>query len=111
MGSGLNQFKLKILQVLGPTLGILACAYFSYHAVHGDRGLTSLISLKEDVAEARAQADDLARRRGEWEHKVSLISAKSLDLDMLEERARIMLNVGFEQDHVILWKALGRGAS
>lgn len=102
MVGGLNTFKRKLSQVMGPTLGILACAYFSYHTVHGDRGLTSLVALKDTVAKAEETASDLKQRRTHWEHRISLISAAGLDLDMLEERARIMLNVGFERDHVII---------
>ncbi len=102
MADGFQQIKKQAFRVLGPTLGILACVYFSYHAFQGDRGLGALIDLKEKVAAAQATARELERRRDHWKHRVGLISAASLDLDMLEERARVMLNVGFSRDHVIL---------
>ena len=41
-------------------------------------------------------------RRKALQHRVKLLSPGSLDPDMLEERARFMLNYGFPDDAVIL---------
>jgi cell division protein FtsB len=101
MATRFANLKKKLTKALGPSLGILACAYFAYHTVHGDRGVTSLMIMQEKVAEARIVADDLHAQREDWEHRVELLSSQALDLDMLEERARIMLNVGFDRDYVI----------
>tara|TARA_Y100000813_G_scaffold195684_1_gene177876 strand:- start:15 stop:347 length:333 start_codon:yes stop_codon:yes gene_type:complete len=101
MATRFASLKKKLVKALGPSVGILACAYFAYHTVHGDRGVTSLLMLQEKVAEAQAMADDLKAEREEWEHRVALLGSQSLDLDMLEERARVMLNVGFDRDYVI----------
>ena len=101
MATRLASLKKNLATALGPSLGILACAYFAYHTVHGDRGVTSLMLLQDKVAEAQILADDLKSQRGDWEHRVELLGSQALDLDMLEERARIMLNVGFERDYVI----------
>ncbi|PIW31270.1 MAG: septum formation initiator [Rhodospirillales bacterium CG15_BIG_FIL_POST_REV_8_21_14_020_66_15] len=105
MATRFASLKKKLAGALGPSLGVLACAYFAYHAVHGERGVTSLVLLQDKVAEAEILADDLKAQREEWEHRVELLSPQALDLDMLEERARLMLNVGFERDYVIF---LGR---
>ena len=40
--------------------------------------------------------------RARWEHRVAMLSSRSLDLDLLEERARVMLNMGHARDVVIL---------
>lgn len=101
MATRIDSLKKNLATALGPTLGILACAYFAYHTVHGDRGVTSMMVMQEKVAEAQILADDLKSQREDWEHRVELLGSHSLDLDMLEERARVMLNVGFERDYVI----------
>ena len=101
MATRIDSLKKNRATALGPTLGILACAYFAYHTVHGDRGVTSMMVMQEKVAEAQILADDLKSQREDWEHRVELLGSHSLDLDMLEERARVMLNVGFERDYVI----------
>ena len=102
MASGLDNMKKNLRRTIGPTLAILACVYFAYHAVHGERGLAALVALQDRVAEAQQTADKVAAERAKWEHKVALLSSKHLDLDMLEERARVMLNVGYPRDEVIL---------
>jgi len=107
MATRFASVKKKLAAALGPSLGILACAYFAYHTVHGDRGVTSLMLMQEKVAEAQILADDLKARRDEWEHRVELLGSQSLDLDMLEERARVMLNVGFDRDYVIFFTKTG----
>lgn len=107
MATRIASLKNKLTKALGPSLGILACAYFAYHTVHGDRGITSMMVLQDKVAEAQILADELHERRDDWEHRVELLSSQALDLDMLEERARIMLNVGFERDYVILLNKRG----
>jgi cell division protein FtsB len=107
MASRFASLKKKLATALGPSLGILACAYFAFHTVHGDRGVTSLMVLQEQVAEAQILADDLKSQRDEWEHRVELLGSQTLDLDMLEERARVMLNVGFDRDTVIFFTKTG----
>lgn len=101
MAASLTSFKKNLRLAVGPTLGILACVYFAYHAVHGNRGLVALFSLQEQVADAERVAAEISEERGEWEHRVSLMGSSQLDLDMLEERARLMLNVGYARDTVI----------
>ena len=107
MATRFASLKKKLIKALGPTAGILACAYFAYHTVHGDRGITSMMVMQDKVAEAQILADDLKAQRADWEHRVELLSSQALDLDMLEERARVMLNVGFERDYVIFLNKRG----
>ncbi len=90
--------------VVGPVLGVCAVGYFAYHAVHGDRGLIAWWNIKEQVAAAN---DALAQSRAERERlekRVRLLNPGSLDPDMLEERARVMLNYGYADELVILEK-------
>jgi len=58
--------------------------------------------LDVEFAAAKAELSDLAAERQTLEHRVSLLSSTALDPDMLEERARIMLNVAHPNDVVIL---------
>jgi cell division protein FtsB len=101
MATSLTSFKKNLSLAIGPTLGILACVYFAYHAIHGDRGIVSLFSLQDQVADAQRVAAEISDERDEWEHRVALMGTHQLDLDMLEERARLMLNVGYARDTVV----------
>lgn len=81
---------------------ILTFIYFSFYAVKGERGFIRYIYLNSEVAEARRISQKYALEKQEWEEKVKLLSAESLDLDMLDERARIVLNMVGPDEFVIL---------
>lgn len=97
-----HDVRLRMRALTGPLIGICAIAYFAFHAVHGDRGLMTYWRLQHEIAETRAILEDIESRRLELEKRVRLLRPDSLDLDMLEERARLMLNFGHPDDIVIL---------
>ena len=76
--------------------------YFSFYAVKGERGLMRYVYLTEEVGNARNIAQKYAKERQNWEEKVRLLSSESLDLDLLEERARIVLNMVGMDEFIIL---------
>jgi cell division protein FtsB len=98
----LSEFRSRARHVIGPVLGICAIGYFVYHAFHGDRGLFAWRLLHQQVEEARQIYAGTHARREVLANRVKLLSPASLDPDMLEERARIMLNYGFTDDIVII---------
>ena len=87
--------------IIGPVLGVCVAAYFGYHAVHGQRGVPAFLRLKQDVAQARAAQAGIVARRRVLKHRVGLLNPTTLDPDMLDERARVMLNYGREDEIVI----------
>ncbi|HJN23727.1 MAG TPA: septum formation initiator family protein [Rhodospirillales bacterium] len=98
----LLEFRSRARFVIGPILGFCAIGYFVYHAFHGDRGFFAWRLLHQQVEEARQVYAATHARREVLTHRVKLLSPASLDPDMLEERARDMLNYGFPDDVVIL---------
>ena len=98
----MQEIRARARYVIGPVLGICAVGYFAFHVVHGDRGLIAWWNIKQRVSTAK-QA--LAVTRGEretLERRVRLMEPGTLDPDMIEERARLMLNYGHVDDIVIL---------
>lgn len=87
--------------ITGPMIGVGAVVYFAYHTVEGDRGLRAWFRLNGEIVEAEAQLQKIATERREMEHRVLLLRPDHLDQDMLEERARIMLNMSREGDVVV----------
>ena len=84
---------------------LLAClaAYFCYHAFQGERGLLAWQRLKQDLGQARALNQQLAAQRIAMERRVRHMRPDNLDPDLLEERARIVLNFGHANDYVLFW--------
>ena len=89
-------------QAIVPVLGISLLTYFSYHAIHGERGLFAWIQLNQQLKQTRALADAVAGQRAELENRVRRLSGGSLDTDLLDERVRSMLNLARGDEVVIM---------
>ncbi|MBT3360439.1 MAG: septum formation initiator family protein [Rhodospirillales bacterium] len=98
------EFRLRAKYVIGPVLGICVVAYFAYHVVQGDRGMIAWWNLKQRVATARAVLHEITETRQTIQHRVGLLHPGSLDRDMLDERARLMLNYGKKDELIIFPK-------
>ena len=100
--SFIKEIRKRARYVIGPVLGISAVTYFGFHAVQGDRGLMSWWKLRQHIEIASISLKELTKERRILERRVRLLHPESLDPDMLEERARIMLNYGHIDDIVAL---------
>lgn len=96
-----REIKRRLRQVVLPLLGACLTAYFVYHAIHGDRGIYAWLRINQELKAANAQATSLQAERLALERRITLLSSTSLDLDMLEERARVMLNFAHPDDLII----------
>ncbi|NDF11965.1 MAG: septum formation initiator family protein [Proteobacteria bacterium] len=65
--------------------------YFSYHAVSGHNGLLTLFQLHQQLDQAYAELDKVQTNKMELEHRVGMLS-ETIDLDLLDEQSRRMLN-------------------
>lgn len=92
----------RLRTVLVPLVCVLGLAYAVYHGVQGERGLLAWIDRSAAVEQARAEVAALAEERRRLERRVSLLRTESLDLDLLEEQARRLLNMGHPDERVLL---------
>jgi len=81
---------------------VMLFLYFLFYTINGERGLLKYFYLKKEIAQAQKIEDQYNRQKTELEGKVRLLSSSSLDLDMLEERARAVLNYVGTDEFVIL---------
>lgn len=82
-----------VLTAIGLYLGAaLLIGYFGVNAYTGAHGLKAKQDLVQQISELGAELDRLKLERAEWQHRVSLLRAGSVDPDMLDERARVMLD-------------------
>lgn len=94
-----------ILTALG--LYMVAAAlisYFGMHAFSGQRGLHARHEIDQQMVELTADLDRLKAERGQWERKVALLRPERIDPDMLDEQARILLNLAHPNDVVMMVK-------
>ncbi len=92
----------RIPLVGGQALLAVLVGYFTYHAIHGGRGLNALLERRDQVAEARTAHASLSAERQRIENKVQRLRRPSLDPDLLEEEAMKLLNLGHPDDYVIM---------
>lgn len=98
--------KLKKSGVL-IVFGVLSF-YFTINAIKGNRGIFKYLYLKNKVEAAQQERTKYALIKKDLEHKVAMLSERTLDLDYLEERARIVLNMVGEGEYVILDKDIDK---
>lgn len=90
-------------------LGACAVAYFAYHAIQGDRGLLTWLKLTEQIDKGRAALAVSLAEQQRLERRVMLLRPDGLDPDMLDERARAVLNFAREDEVVIFYPATDGG--
>lgn len=82
--------------------------YFTLNAIKGDRGIFKYMYLKNKVEIATKEKAKYQAIKRDLEYKVSMLSEDSLDLDYLEERARIVLNMVDGDEYIILDKDIDK---
>ena len=75
--------------------------YFSAQALTGERGLLNGTERHRALADRRAELAELQTTRGELEARVNGLSSEHLSVDLLEERARVVLGYARPDDYVI----------
>jgi|GEM_PF-130278 len=89
-------------KMFGLAVGTSLVAYFAYFAVYGDRGLITLLRLQEEIANSELVLSQLHQERESVERRTRLLREDSLDVDMLDERVRAVLNYTHPEDIVVV---------
>lgn len=97
-----SSLRRLIRPVAVPLMGVAVLCYFGYHAIQGERGLMTWWQLRQDIRVAEAERAAVAAERGTLERRVHLLRPDHLHPDMLDERARDMLNLVGPNELVIL---------
>jgi cell division protein FtsB len=83
----------SFLTALGLYVGAaLLIGYFGVNAYTGNHGLRAKQSLDQQIAQLTAELSGLKAERAIWDRRVSLLKSDSLDPDLLDERARALLD-------------------
>ena len=87
-----------IVVLLTCALGLL---YVGYQTVQGERGVLGWMERSAEVERARAEVAALAAERQTLERRVSQLRTDNLDLDLLDQEARRLLNLGHPDEEVL----------
>lgn len=92
-----------ILTALGLYLfAALFIGYFGVNAFTGNHGLRAQADLDQQLAAMQQELTGLKAERNDWQRRVSLLRADSIDPDMLDERARALLGLADPRDLTML---------
>ena len=81
--------------ILGATL------YFAHSALQGDTGVVEYMRLTQQEAKLQEDLAQLKAERARMENLTLRLSESYLDLDLLDERARVVLGYVGERDALI----------
>jgi len=97
----LHRLRRHLKSGILPTGCVLVIAYFGYHLVEGERGLSAYARLSQDLVRVEAQYRDAHIERERLEQRVALLHPDHIDADMLDERARLTLGIAHPDEVVI----------
>ena len=83
-------------------IGVCAVLYFGYHAIQGENGVMAHLSLERRVAQAEIELAAVKAEERRLARRVALLRPESLDRDMLDEQARLLLNLAHPDDVVVM---------
>jgi cell division protein FtsB len=83
-------------------IGMGLFMYFSYHLVQGERSYIRYISLNQSIAELTQKSSEMQKERHDLENRVAMMRPGSINRDLLEERARVVLGFRREGEKDIL---------
>ena len=81
---------------------VFVCLYFGFYTINGDRGLLHYMHLSREIEYAKQVAAKYHNEKVKLENKVHLLSSESLDLDLLDEQAKTVLNLVREDEFIIV---------
>ncbi len=82
------------------SVALLAGGHFAVAAIQGDSGRFARIAILDEEESLKAELAELLVDVGKMENKVRRLSDHYLDLELLDERARVVL--GYARDYEII---------
>jgi cell division protein FtsB len=86
------------------TIAALLIGYFGVNAYTGEHGLIAKRDLDQDIAQLTAELEAVRAERAVWQRRVSLLKSDNIDPDLLDERARLLLDDADPRDIVLMLK-------
>src|SRR5208282_1523961 len=90
------------------TLAALLIGYFGANAYSGNRGLKAKEDIDRQTAALTADLQRLKIEHAQWERRIALLKSDDIDPDMLDERARALLDYVDPNDLTMMYDALPR---
>jgi cell division protein FtsB len=80
----------------------LLIGYFGINAFSGNHGLKAKQDIDRQTAALSTELARLQVERGQWERRIALLRSDRLDPDMLDERARALLDYAYPSELTLM---------
>jgi cell division protein FtsB len=97
----LRAIKNRLRAMLPPVIFLAITYYFGWNAVHGARGLEAQRQEQVELAKAITSFQAVDATRADWEAQVAALNSQSIGQDMLDQQARLVLNLAEPSDLVV----------
>ncbi len=99
----MNQSIFRRLLTTGrlPLICSAIVLYYAFHAIYGAHGLITRTDIEKRIAHKEVQLSELVAQRAEIERRIELMKPGQIDPDILDERLRLLLGYGREDEIVI----------
>ncbi len=102
-----RMLRRRAKEAVPPLLFLSLVGYFGWQATRGDHGLRAHALREQQLATVQGELVQATAEQEAWERRVAALRTARLDPDLLDERARAMLNradpseivVPYEQGH------------
>tara|TARA_B100001093_G_scaffold461801_1_gene476530 strand:+ start:429 stop:743 length:315 start_codon:yes stop_codon:yes gene_type:complete len=99
----LRDIRWRLNHIVGPLFGVLLFTYFVYHSIQGQHGILAWRQLDIHITKAEVTFANLRAKQAALEQSVTMLRPGTLDLDMVEEQSRRMLNFTHQDDVVVIF--------
>jgi len=86
------------------TIAALLIGYFGINAYTGEHGLIAKRDLDQDIAQLNLELGAVKAERAVWQRRVALLKSDNIDPDLLDERARLLLDDADPRDLTLMLK-------
>lgn len=91
-----------MVKVLKVALFFVLFFYIVYHIFTGKRNVLNYIEIQKEVTAKKEQLEKLTKRNEKLKNKIERLSNESIDLDLLDEVAREVLEKSNEKESIII---------
>jgi cell division protein FtsB len=103
-----RELKRRTRAVVAPVMFLAVTGYFCWNAVQGAHGLKSYAAQQLVLKQAQSDLALAQADRDAWLRRVHGLESEHLDRDMLDERARALLNFANPADIIVQYPAKDR---
>jgi cell division protein FtsB len=97
----LRDIKNRLRAMIPPVIFLAITWYFGWNALHGTRGMEAQRVQRAELAKATQEFAAIDAQRAQWETRVATLNAGSIAGDMLDNEARVVLNLADPADLVV----------